>query len=65
MEQAFAPYLSFLTETFVVPKHILEKEADPNNAAFNQSANRYRCIKWSARVPGDRIELVANSNYFG
>jgi len=65
MEEAFAPYLSFLTETFMVPKHILEKEADPNNAAFNQAPIGTGAFKWGARVPGDRIELVANSNYFG
>jgi peptide/nickel transport system substrate-binding protein len=65
MEQAFAPYLSFLTETFVVPKHILEKEADPNNAAFNQAPIGTGAFKWGTRVPGDRIELIANSSYFG
>jgi tetratricopeptide (TPR) repeat protein len=65
MEEAFAPYLSFLTETFVVPKHILEKEADPNNAAFNQAPIGTGAFKWGTRVPGDRVELVANSNYFG
>ncbi|MBR1241272.1 peptide ABC transporter substrate-binding protein [Bradyrhizobium sp. AUGA SZCCT0274] len=65
MEQAFAPYLSFLTETFMVPKHILEKEADPNNAAFNQTPIGTGAFKWGTRVPGDRIELLANSNYFG
>ena len=46
MEQAFAPYLSFLTETFIVPKHILEKEADPNNAAFNQAPIGTGAFKW-------------------
>ena len=45
MEEAFAPYLSFLTETFIVPKHILEKEADPNTAAFNQSPGRHRRLQ--------------------
>ena len=64
MEQAFAPYLSFLTETFIVPKHILEKEADPNNAAFNQAPIGTGAFKWGTRVPGDRIELVANSELF-
>ena len=64
MEQAFAPYLSFLTETFIVPKHILEKEADPNNAAFNQAPIGTGAFKWGKRVPGDHIELVANSELF-
>jgi len=65
MEQAFAPYLSFLTETFMVPKHVLEKEADPNAAAFNQSPIGTGAFKWTRRVPGDHIELAANSEYFG
>lgn len=65
MEEAFAPYLSFLTETFIVPKHILEKEANPNNAAFNQAPVGTGAFKWGKRVAGDHLELVANSEYFG
>ena len=65
MEEAFAPYLSFLTETFIVPKHILEKEADPNAAAFNQAPVGTGAFKWGQRVAGDHIELVANADYFG
>ena len=48
MEEAFAPYLSFLTETFIVPKHILEKEADPNAAAFNQAPVGTGAFKWGS-----------------
>jgi len=65
MEEPFAPYLSFLTETFIAPKHILEKEANPNNAAFNQAPVGTGPFKWGQRVPGDHLELVANPNYFG
>lgn len=65
MEEAFAPYLSFLTETFIVPKHILEKEANPNNAAFNQAPVGTGAFKWEKRVAGDHLELVANTEYFG
>lgn len=65
MEQAFAPYLSFLTETFIVPKHLLEKEADPNTAAFNQAPVGTGAFKWGQRIAGDRLELVANPDYFG
>jgi peptide/nickel transport system substrate-binding protein len=64
MEEAFAPYLSFLTETFMVPKHILEKEADPNTAAFNQAPVGTGAFKWARRVAGDHLELVANPQYF-
>ena len=65
MEEAFAPYLSFLTETFIVPKHILEKEADPNAAAFNQAPVGTGAFKWGQRVAGNHLELVANPDYFG
>lgn len=65
MEEAFAPYLSFLTETFIVPKHILEKEADPNTAAFNQAPVGTGAFKWGRRVAGDHLEFVANPGYFG
>jgi peptide/nickel transport system substrate-binding protein len=57
--------LSFLTETFIVPKHILEKEANPNNAAFNQAPIGTGAFKWGQRVAGDHLELVANTDYFG
>jgi peptide/nickel transport system substrate-binding protein len=65
MEQPFAPYLSFLTETFIVPKHILAKEADPNTSAFNQAPVGTGPFKWGQRVAGDHLELVANADYFG
>ncbi|NNH29376.1 peptide ABC transporter substrate-binding protein [Rhizobium sp. SEMIA 4085] len=65
MESIFAPYLSFLAETFMVPKHILEKEADPNAAAFSQAPVGTGAVKWAQRIAGDHIELVANTEYFG
>ncbi|WP_105439331.1 peptide ABC transporter substrate-binding protein [Neorhizobium sp. T25_13] len=65
MESVFAPYMSFLAETFIVPKHILEKEADPNAAAFNQAPVGTGAFKWARRIAGDHIELVANTEYFG
>jgi peptide/nickel transport system substrate-binding protein len=65
MEQPFSPYLSFLTETFIVPKHAFDAESDVNNAAFNKSPIGTGAFKWGQRVSGDHIELVANPNYFG
>ena len=65
MEQAFAPYLSFLTETFIVPKHILEKEADPNKPPSIRAPVGTGAFKWGRRVAGDHLELVANPDYFG
>jgi peptide/nickel transport system substrate-binding protein len=65
MEEAFAPYLSFLTETFMVPKHILEAVTDLNENAFNQAPIGTGAFKWGQRVAGDHLELVANTEYFG
>jgi len=65
MKEPFAPYLSFLAETFIVPKHILEKEADPNTATFNQAPIGTGAFKWGKRVAGDHIELIANPTYVG
>lgn len=65
MESPFAPYLAFLAETFMVPKHILGEAEDPNTAPFNQSPVGTGAFKWGDRVPGDRIELIANPDYFG
>jgi peptide/nickel transport system substrate-binding protein len=65
MEEAFAPYLSFLTETFIVPKHILEKQADMNEGAFHLAPIGTGAFKWGERIAGDRLELVANPDYFG
>ncbi len=65
MDEAFAPYMSFLTETFIVPKHVLETEANPNEAAFNQAPIGTGAFKWGQRLAGDHLELVANPDYFG
>src|SRR5690606_1135126 len=65
MKEPFAPYLSSLSETFIVPKHILGPEADRNTAAFNQAPIGTGAFKWGRRVAGDHIELVANTSYHG
>lgn len=65
MEQPFAPYLSFLTETFIVPKHILGAVANPNETSFNQAPVGTGAFKWGKRVAGDHVELTANAGYHG
>jgi peptide/nickel transport system substrate-binding protein len=65
MEKPFAPYLSFLTETFIVPKHVLETAADPNAADFNKAPIGTGAFKWGKRTAGDNVELVANRDYHG
>jgi peptide/nickel transport system substrate-binding protein len=65
MSKLYAPYLSLLTSTFIAPKHVLSKAADPNTAAFNSAPIGTGPFKWSKRVPGESITLVANADYFG
>jgi peptide/nickel transport system substrate-binding protein len=65
MERAYAPYLSLLSNTYIVPKHILEKAADPNTAPFNGAPIGTGPFKWDKRTPGDNISLVANEKFHG
>ncbi len=64
MEAVFAPYLAILGSTFIVPKHAFEG-VEPNTAPFNQNPIGTGAFKWKTRVPGDHIELEANTDYFG
>ena len=65
MQKAYAPYPSILSWTFIVPQHILGKAADPNTAPFNNSPVGTGPFRWSERMPGDHITLVANQHFFG
>ncbi|MDQ0391322.1 peptide ABC transporter substrate-binding protein [Labrys monachus] len=65
MEKAYAPYPAILSWTFLVPKHILEKEADLNKPAFTTSPVGTGPFKWVERVPGDHITLAAHDGYHG
>ncbi|MDJ0389597.1 peptide ABC transporter substrate-binding protein [Roseomonas sp. E05] len=65
MEKAYAPYLSLLAWTFIVPQHILAKADDPNTAPFNNAPVGTGPFRWGERVPGDHLTLVANEKYFG
>ncbi|HEY0418465.1 MAG TPA: peptide ABC transporter substrate-binding protein [Acetobacteraceae bacterium] len=65
MERAFATYPSILAWTFMVPKHILEKAGDPNNAAFNNAPIGTGPFRWGERVAGDHILLLANRDHVG
>jgi peptide/nickel transport system substrate-binding protein len=65
MEKIYAPYPSILAWTFIVPKHILSKVADPNSSAFASAPVGTGPFKWGERVPGDHILLTANEHFFG
>ena len=65
LEKPYAPYPAILSWTFIVPKHILGKEADPNTSSFNTAPVGTGSFKWVERVPGDHITLAAFEDYFG
>ncbi|HWK44481.1 MAG TPA: peptide ABC transporter substrate-binding protein [Stellaceae bacterium] len=65
MERAYSPYVSLLAWVFIVPKHLLGTADDPNTAPFNNAPVGTGPFRWSERVPGDHITLVANERYFG
>jgi peptide/nickel transport system substrate-binding protein len=65
MDKPFAPYPSILAWTFIVPKHLMEKESDPKKSKFASAPVGTGPFKWSERVPGDHITLVANEKFYG
>lgn len=65
MEKPYAPYPSILSWTFFVPKHLFEKEADPNKASFVTKPVGTGPFSWVERVPGDHITLKAYPDYHG
>ncbi|TGV05065.1 peptide ABC transporter substrate-binding protein, partial [Alcaligenaceae bacterium 429] len=65
MKELYAPYISQLSSTFMVPKHVLEKDADPNASSMSQKPIGTGPFKFDSRVPGDRVVLVANEQYYG
>jgi peptide/nickel transport system substrate-binding protein len=65
MDKPFAPYPSILAWTFIVPKHLMEAESDPQKSKFASAPVGTGPFKWSERVPGDHITLVANEKFYG
>jgi len=65
MEAPYSPYMSILSLTSIVPKHILEKVSDPNNSPFNNAPVGTGPFRWGERVPGDHILLHAHTGYHG
>lgn len=65
MERFFAPYLSILAWTFIVPRHILGRVTDHRDPAFNNNPVGTGPFKWGERRPGDYVRLEANDRYFG
>lgn len=65
METAYAPYLSILSLTFMVPKHLLAGVADPNLSPFNHAPVGTGPFRWGSRAAGDNVTLLANPAYHG
>lgn len=65
MEAPYSPYMSILSLTCMVPKHILEKVADPNSSPFHNAPVGTGPFRWGERVPGDHILLHAHTGYHG
>lgn len=65
VEKLYAPYLSQLSSTFIVPAHILSKAEDPNTSSFNQKPIGTGPFKLHSRVSGDNVVLEANTKYYG
>ena len=65
MERPFSPYLSFLSETFITPRHAFKGVADPNEAPFNSAPIGTGPFRFANRTADDHIELRANTDYFG
>ena len=66
LEKPYAPYPAILSWTFIVPKHILGKEADPNTSSFNTAPVGTGPFKWVERVAGRPHRAGRHStDYFG
>lgn len=65
MEKAYAPYQSILSWCFIVPEHILSKSTDQTTSPFLAHPIGTGPFRWSERVPGDHITLVANEKFYG
>ena len=64
--EAYAPYPAILSWTFIVPKHILGEEADPNTAPSTPRPDRHRRVQVGrARSRRPHHARWADPDYFG
>lgn len=65
MTEPFAPYMSTLALTFMVPAHILSAAEDPNTAPFNSAPVGTGAFRWGSRTAGDHVILEQNPDFHG
>jgi peptide/nickel transport system substrate-binding protein len=65
MKEPFAPFLSFLAWTFIMPRHLLDGAADPNATPFHANPVGTGPFKFVERKTGSHVLLAANTAYFG
>ncbi|WP_064713474.1 peptide ABC transporter substrate-binding protein [Rhizobium bangladeshense] len=66
LSKLYAPLPSILSWTFLVPKHLIEKESNPAQpTAFLERPIGTGPFMWSERSPGDHVTLVANPHFHG
>ena len=65
MNEPFAPFMSFLAWTFIVPKHLLKDATDPNSTPFHAAPVGTGPFKFVERKTGSHVILEANRSYFG
>ena len=63
LKDDYAPYLVSWQKTSIVPRHILEREADINTAAFNTNPVGTGPFMFKRRVAGSHIEFAPNPKY--
>jgi peptide/nickel transport system substrate-binding protein len=69
LKERYAPFVNTIfaesdSPMCILPAHVLEKYHDLNRVRFNDmpiGTGPFRVVKW---VHGDRVELVANNDYF-
>lgn len=66
LTKPYGPFKSILAWMFVVPRHLIEQEANRSKPIkFLENPIGTGPFKWAERAAGDHITLAANSNYHG
>lgn len=64
LERPSAPFMAIMSWTFIVPKHLLDGQPDPNAGPFYSAPVGTGPFKFVERVPGNYLITDANPDYF-